>query len=109
MAKMGTPLFESGSMKERRTPVWEKGNGPSSFRLIQWCGECTSGGRLSAGQMMESSSAVRVIEVKTPLVAQSGTGASGARRTIAYGPPGSQRNLSSWRFSTTNTLDFDLQ
>src|ERR1700690_756858 len=101
MTKMGTPLLEIGLMKESRIPDWEKANGPSSFRLIQWCSECTSGGRLSAGQTMESSSAVRVIEGKTHLVAHSGTCASGARRTIAYGPPESQRNLSWWRLSTT--------
>ena len=35
------------------------------------------------GQTMESSSAVRVIEVKSPFVAQAGMGASGARRTMA--------------------------
>src|SRR5437660_12331413 len=95
MAKMGMSFFDSGSMNESSTPVCEKGNGPSSFRQIQRCGECTSGGRLALGQTTESSSAVRVIEVKSPFVAQSGMGALGARRTMAYAPE-SWRNLSWW-------------
>src|SRR4030088_1583698 len=92
MAKMGTPLFESGSMKESSILVCEKGNGPSSFRQIQRGPASTSCGRFAAEQTMESSSAVRVIEVKLPFVAQLGMGASGARRTMAYGP-GTWRNL----------------
>jgi hypothetical protein len=42
---------------------------------------------------MDSSSVVRVTEVKSPVEAHAGTWASGARRAMAYGP-GSQRNLS---------------
>ena len=35
MAKMGMALLDSGSMKESRIPVWEKGKGPSSLRQNQ--------------------------------------------------------------------------
>lgn len=37
--EMGMSFVESGSMNESRTPVCENGNGPSSFRQIQWCEE----------------------------------------------------------------------
>src|ERR1700730_18345448 len=93
MAKIGTPLLESGSMKESSTPVWENGNGPSSLKQIQWHSELRFAGTFSAGHTIDSSSAVRVTEEKTPLVAHSGTVASGSRRTMVYAP-GSQRNLS---------------
>src|ERR1700758_2421635 len=90
---MGMPFDDSGSMNDSSTPVWEKGNGPWSFRHIQWCAELISAGTLSAGQTIESSSDVREIDVNSPSVAHAGTGASGANRTIAYGPA-SLRNLS---------------
>src|SRR5437762_7033018 len=93
MAKIGTPLLESGSMKESNTPVCENGNGPSSLKQIQWHSELRFAGRLSAGHTIDSSYAVRVTDEKTPLVAHSGTVASGSMRTMAYAP-GSQRNLS---------------
>ena len=75
IAKMGMRLFDSGAIKDSRIPVCEKGNGPSSLRQIQRSWESASAGRFVSGQTMESSSAVRVIEVKLPpFVAQSGTG-----------------------------------
>src|SRR5882762_7518887 len=96
MAKIGMPLLESGSMKESNTPVCENGNGPSSWKQIQWDSELRLAGRSAAGHTIDSSSAVRVTEEKTPLVAQSGTVAFASIRTMAYAP-GSQRNLSCWR------------
>src|SRR6266853_2815637 len=96
MAKIGTPLLDSGSMKESSTAVCENGNGPSSLKQIQWHSELRFAGRLSAGHTIDRSSAVRVTEEKTPLVAHSGTVASGSMRTMAYAP-GSQRNLSCGR------------
>src|SRR5580700_8848649 len=93
MAKMGRPWFESGSMKESSTPVCEKGNGPSSLRQIQLGPRSTSFGILSAEHTMDSSSPVRVIEVKSPFVAHSGMDAFGGWRITAY-RPGSWRNLS---------------
>src|ERR1700694_69994 len=96
MAKMGTPLLESGSMKESNTPVCENGNGPSSLKQIQRDPELRLAGRSSAGHTIDSSSSVRVTEEKTPLVAQSGTVVSASMRTMAYAP-GSRRNLSCWR------------
>src|SRR5882762_1949121 len=96
MAKIGMPLLESGSMKESNTPVCENGNGPSSLKQIQWHSELRLAGRLSAGHTIDSSSAVRVTEEKTPLVAHSGTVDSASMRTMAYAPA-SQRNLICWR------------
>ena len=58
-----------------------------------------SGGRFSAGQTMESSSVVRVIEVKSPVVAQDGMAAAGMRRTMAY------RLVSWWNFSFCGILN----
>jgi len=80
---MGIALFESGAMKESRIPVCEKGNGPSSLRQIQHGAAENSFGMLSEGHTMESSSAVRLIEVKAAVVAQVGTGALGGWRTMA--------------------------
>src|SRR6201987_5533554 len=93
MAKIGMPFDDRGSINDNSTPVCENGNGPSSFRHIQWCGESISAGGFFAGQTIESSSGVRVIDVNSPSVAHAGTGASGANRTIVYGPA-SLRNLS---------------
>src|SRR5580698_1720618 len=100
MANMGMPLVDRGSMKESSTPVCERGNGPSSLRQIQRCWEFASAERFSSGQTIESSSALRLTEVKSPFVAQAGTGASGARRTLAY-KPGSRRNFSFWDIAQT--------
>src|SRR6266478_908841 len=106
MAKIGTPLLDSGSMKESSTAVCENGNGPSSLKQIQWHSELRLAGSLSAGHTIDSSSAVRVTEEKTPFVAQFGTVAAGSMRTMAYAQ-GSQRNLScrrpgSWGFSPSS-------
>src|SRR5579864_841946 len=95
MAKMGMPAPDNGSIKDRSTPVSEKENGPSSLRQIQRGLGLTSFGKLSAGQTIEISSVVREMEVKSPWVAQSGSGSSGAWRTTTYGP-GRRRNLR-WR------------
>src|SRR5215469_7584795 len=94
MAKIGIPLDDRGSMNERKTPVCEKGNGPSSFRQIQEWGDETSAGRFSIGQTIDSSSRVRVIEVKSPFLAHSGTAESAPSRTMAYRDLVSQRNWS---------------
>jgi hypothetical protein len=51
---------------ESNTPVCEKGNGPSSLKQIQWDSELRLAGGLSAGHTIDSSSAVRVTEEKTP-------------------------------------------
>src|SRR5579863_1238720 len=98
MAKMGMSFEDRGSMNDSSTPVCENGNGPSSFRHIQWCGESTSGGTLPATQTMESSSGVRVIELNSLSLAHAGTDDSGANRTMAYGPA-NLRNLRVGRFN----------
>src|SRR5579872_4864891 len=96
MAKIGMPWFERGSMKESRTPVCENGNGPSSLRQIHRGRGSISFGMFSAEQTMDSSSAVRVIEVNSPRPAQDGKEVSGASRTMAYGP-GRWENLRWWQ------------
>ena len=68
MAKMG--ISSSTGLDERKQhPGLRKRERAFEFQTDPACGECTSGGRLAVGQTMESSSAVRVIEVKSPLVA----------------------------------------
>ena len=54
MAKIGMPLWASGSMKEASTPVRENGKGPSSLKQVQgdshfaFCGSLI--GRADDGQ-----------------------------------------------------------
>jgi len=63
-------------------------------------------GILIAAQTMESSSALRLIEVNSPGVAQSGMGASGSNRTMAYDSR-SERNfkLCPYRDALPKTAD----
>src|SRR5271167_576718 len=94
---MGTPFSARGLITEARIPTSEKENGPSSLKQIQRFLTPTPLGRFSARHTIESSSAVRVTEVKGPLHAHSGTGESFGRRQMENGP-GIQLNLSSIRF-----------
>jgi hypothetical protein len=82
-AKMGTPLRARGSRKEARTPVSSNGNGPSSLKQVHGDSHFALGGACRVGQTMESSSSVRVIEVKGAIVIDAGMGASGGKRQIA--------------------------
>src|SRR5690242_4514855 len=86
MAKMGMARSESGWMNETSTPVCVKGKGPSSLRQTQSASCFASGGTAEAGQTMESSSVVRVIEKKLLESAHSGTAASAGRRQTANWP-----------------------
>jgi hypothetical protein len=83
---MGTPRSARGSRKEAKTPVSEKGNGPSSLKQVHGDSHFAFCGAWSAGQTMESSSAVRVIEVKRAVAVSAGIGASGASRHTAKLP-----------------------
>src|SRR5580704_155095 len=89
---MGTPFSTRGLMTEASIPTSEKENGPSTLKhthgLFGWC----SSGTLSAAQTIESSSSVRVTELKRPLHAHSGTGAAALKRQTANFP-GIRENL----------------
>src|SRR5512135_2653959 len=95
---MGIALAESGPMNAARMPVWVKAKGPCSLKQIQCDSEFTSRGRLSAGQTIDSSSAVRVTEMKGPFRAQSGVGDKTGNLQIAK-TPRIKLNFSSIRFS----------
>jgi hypothetical protein len=83
-------------LKESSTPVCENGNGPSSLRQIQRRPAFISSGTFSIGQTIESSSAVRVMEVNSALVTHSGMATSGASRTMMKVPASwLNRNMSS--------------
>src|SRR5580692_8568103 len=92
MAKMGTSSSASGPMNELKIPTSEKENGPSILRQAQGVVGMCSSGTLSAGQTIDNSSAVRVSEVKRPLIAQSGGGALAGNRQTAN-RPGIRENL----------------
>jgi hypothetical protein len=79
-------------MKEARTPVCENGNGPSSLKHVHEPSHLALPGAWSAGQTIESSSAVRVADMKEAFGVNSGRGASGGRRQIMK-LPGSCRNF----------------
>lgn len=83
---MGTPFSASGLMNELKTPTSEKENGPSILRHAQGVEGLCSSGTLSAGQTIESSSAVRVTDAKGALQAQPGIGALAGSRQTANRP-----------------------
>src|SRR5881409_2935703 len=85
------PARANAVEQEATRPVTEKSNGPSSFRQRQPAAARRSG-TAASGQMIESSSAVRVIEVNGPAPAQSGTRAPGSSRQTAN-DPGSTENV----------------
>src|ERR1700674_1425907 len=99
---MGTPFSARGPMNEARIPTSEKENGPSSLRHTQGVFGLCSSGTLSAAQTMESSSSVRVTELKRPLHAQSGSGAMARNRQPANFP-GTHENL---KARAVMSLDF---
>src|ERR1700680_4054596 len=89
---MGTPFSARGPMNEARILTSEKENGPSSLRHAQRVFGLCSSGTLSAAQTIESSSSVRVTELKRPFRAQSGSSAlAGNRQTTNF--PGTHENL----------------
>jgi hypothetical protein len=73
-------------MTEARIPTSEKENGPSTLKHTHELFGCCSSGTLSAAQTMETSSSVRVTELKTPLQAQSGIRAPADKRHTANFP-----------------------
>ena len=89
---MGTPCSARGSMKDARTPVCENGNGPSSLKQIHGASHFALPGAWLAGQTIESSSSVRLIDVKDAATANCGGRASEGRRQMTK-LPGSCRNL----------------
>src|SRR5271156_531589 len=92
MAKMGTPFSASGLMNELRTPTSEKENGPSILRHAQGVVGLCCCGTPSAAHTIDSSSTVRVSEVKAPRHAHSGSGAlAGNWKTANW--PGIRENL----------------
>src|SRR5690242_11243110 len=89
---MGTPFVAKGSMKDVRTPVCAKGNGPSSLKHVHGASHFALWGAIAVGKTIESSSAVRVIEAKDGIALHSGMGASAGRRQIEK-VSGSWRNF----------------
>src|ERR1700730_9589616 len=89
---MGTPRSARGSMKDARTPLCENGNGPSSLKQIQGASHLAWSGACSAGQTIESSASLRVIEVKVAVAVHAGGRASAAKRQMAK-LPGIRQNL----------------
>src|ERR1700722_2140932 len=86
MAKIGTPLSARGSMKDARIPTSEKENGPSSLRHSQGIFPLNSGGTEPAAHTIDSSSGVRVTDVRGPLHTHSGKGASPGNRHTSNRP-----------------------
>ena len=92
----------SGSRNEANTPVRVKGNGPSSLKHVHDDSHLAPCGTWSAGQTIESSSAVRVIESRDAAVANSGIGEPGARRQMAKAV-GRRRNFRCMKISRRST------
>src|ERR1700720_1332437 len=89
---MGTPRSARGPRKDDKTPVSEKGKGPCNLKHVQGASHIADAGASLAGQTMDSSSAVRVIDVKAAVSLTDGAGAFGGRRQIAK-VSGSFRNF----------------
>src|SRR5437867_12982705 len=77
------PARAKADEKDATRPVTEKSKGPSSFRQRQPVAVLIPAGTAASGQMTDSSSAVRVIELKGAVPAQAGTGVPGSRRQTA--------------------------
>src|SRR5258705_12546338 len=113
---MGTPCAARGSINEARTPVWVKGNGPSSLKQIHGNSHFALSGACSAEQTIDNSSPVLVIDTKDAEAGNCGGAASEGKRQTAK-LPASWRNFSftrvngsggspSWRFITAESRGF---
>src|SRR5689334_6729233 len=87
MARIEIPASASGVPKEASTPTAAKEKGPSILKSDHRSSEPVTSGTDVSGQMIESSSAVRVTEKNAVVeVAQAGIGASGASLTTVQVP-----------------------
>src|SRR4051812_44638264 len=86
MAKTLIPASANGAVSEARTPTTENGIVPATRRQRQPRSPFTPSGTASWGQTTESSSAVQVIEKKSPAVAQRGTESAGSSLHTAKNP-----------------------
>src|SRR5260221_13407569 len=80
------PAAASGAATEARMPTTPKSKGPENFSSRQPASCFTPAGTCAAGHMIESSSAVRVMELKTAEPAQAGIGAVAGNRPTANSP-----------------------
>src|SRR5581483_9542552 len=86
-AKIGMPAAESGPMNDAKTPVMESGKGPSSLRHTHPPSVLAPEGTWAEGHTIESSSGVRVIELKVAgRSAHSGITADPSNRQMENGP-----------------------
>src|SRR5215207_7502871 len=64
--KKGHPTADNGATSEVTTPVGPKGIGPPAYRAVQGPSISALSGGKSAGQAIDSSCAVRVMETTLP-------------------------------------------
>src|SRR5579883_3105405 len=86
MAKTLIPASASGAVSEARTPTTENGIVPATRRQRQPRSQVMPSGTASWRQTTDSSSAVWVIEKRSPAVAQGGIGVSGSNLHTAKVP-----------------------
>src|SRR5437870_4514099 len=80
------PASARGAVRDARTPTAENGIVPATRRQRQPPSQTAPSGTASCRQTMDSSSAVRVIEKKSPALTQAGIGVLAASLQTAKAP-----------------------